>query len=178
MPRSVLSGWPYSGQFRRVHFSGSDAALHAEQPIVWIVVAPTDVTHIDPALHRFLPAIVDSGFAGRVLLNHRHLAKWAGLQQSSLKLEPKTEMVYGQVLPRLHLKAWLLTQDPLLDAAAAYRSAFPLRVRDGVTKSIVAPWNQRPDLPLLGMRLFGDNLLRLTIDARKRTIDLDTERRW
>jgi hypothetical protein len=181
MSRRLLTGWPYSSSFRRVRFCGTDAAIHADQPIVWIVVAPFEATRIAPDTHRYFPAVLDTGFAGRVLLNHRHLTAWAGVGESDLRLEPKTETVYGQVLPRLQLKAWLLTTDPILNTASAYQHAFPLRIRDGitvVTKATATPWNQRPELPLLGMRLLADNFLTLTVHGLQRTIDLQTDRRW
>jgi len=181
MPRSVLHGWPYHSNFRRLHFCGSVTAIGAEQPVVWIVAAPFHVTRIEPGSHAFFPAVLDTGYAGRLFMNHRHLTRWSNVDRTSMLAGRYLETVHGQTIPRLQMKIWLLLDDPIAEVDRAFSRAMPLRIEEGVTvmpHTAAAPWNDRPELPLLGMRLFADNAMTLTINARQRTIDLQTDRRW
>ncbi len=181
MARSVLVGWRYEKDSCRAHFCGDQASLKGDQPVVWIVLAPFQVNRIEPESQRFFPAVLDTGYAGRVLLNEGHLNRWTGIKYSSLSPAGRRETVYGQSLSRFQLKLWLLCCDPTVDHQTAYRDAFPLWVQEGVTiqpQRAAPPWNAKPELPLLGLRLLADNFCTLKIDAHKRIIDLATDRRW
>ncbi len=79
MARNVLVGWRYEQNSRRAQFCGDTAVLKHDQPVVWIVLAPFQVNRIEPESQRFLPAVLDTGYAGRVLLNEGHLKRWAGI---------------------------------------------------------------------------------------------------
>jgi hypothetical protein len=181
MGRKILRAWRYSAGFRRVHFGGNQASVRAEQPMIWLVLTQPGVQAITAGSHPHFPAILDTGYAGRLLLNVRHVASWTGLAIPNLVRSPTTETVFDQRLARYEVTAWLLPIDPAIDAAAAYSQAVPLKIQQGMSvmdHSAALPWNRRPETPLLGLSALADNHIVMTIDARARSIDLETNRRW
>jgi len=181
MGRRILTSWAYSSHFRRVCFGGNDAIIRAEQPMVWLVLTPPGVRVISPDKQPCFPAIMDTGYAGRLLLNVRHIPAWSGLQTSQLVRSSVSETVFGQTLSRYEVTAWLLPSDPTVDPESAYAHPFVMKIEHGATvmaRSAAPPWNQRPEIPLIGLSAMAENHLVLTIDARARQIDLETNRKW
>lgn len=180
--RSILADWPYQALTHRLDFGpGRQATIRAQQPVVWVALAPFSAKAVDPDQHAFLPFVIDTGYGGRMLLNFRHLQSWSSLTLNQLARDPSGEIVYGAARPRYKLSAWLLPHDPRKDIRLAYSEAFRITVASGatvITADTTEPWRRRPELPLLGMQLFDDNRLRVTIDAAQHQINVETARRW
>jgi hypothetical protein len=156
--RTVLTDWPYRATRRVVTFGSGDRAEIQEQQIaLWIALASYGTKSPSFPDHRYFPAVVDTGYGGRLLLNHRHLSDWSGLSVNSLLAQPRKEGLWGEVAcPRYRVAAWLLPGDPSADPAVIYGNAFRLTISEGVTvipRAASGRWSTQPRLPLIGMKL-------------------------
>lgn len=181
--RTLLADWTYSARRQIIAFgSGNRGEVLEQQIVVWLAIAPYGTKVLLEDDHPTFPAVIDTGYGGRLLLNHRHLSDWTGISPPHLVPHGQPETLWGNVVcPRFQFSAWLRCADPVTDRAEAYRAAFRIKLTKGATlilPSAPGEYTKQPRLPLIGMKMLEENRLRLTIDAASHRVQVDTTRNW
>ena len=152
--------------------------------VVWVTVAARTSLHPAapsiPGNARRIPAVIDTGFNDALLLNERHLIDWLGLSTKDFPVRNELLHLFHRSLIKNPTKAgqhdltttevtipihegfvWLHRPIPQSRDQFSNLAAEWLHVHPGIA---VCPYETGyPRLPLLGLRLFTDNCLRLSV---------------
>jgi hypothetical protein len=162
---------PFPAQSGEVAVRGERVRVRADQILVWVSLSVRNV--IGPAAVPF-PAVLDTGQNYSFSIQERHLVEWAGLR-------PEAMDIRGHVRDRARRLAlrpaniWAHpneagSRDRLID-----RTPIRLTASTGIA---VYPSGDFPRLPILGLRVIGENGLILKVDGVRREGTLRTPIRW
>lgn len=140
------------------------------QLIVWVSLSVRGI--LSP---RF-PAVLDTAFNLTFAIAEPHLRSWAGLDPADLETIGRTrinkqylELKRADIALHRNIRG---ERDRFTD-----QKPYELPLREGI--AVYPPDHpQSPRLPLLGMRALVRNDLRLTIDGKRKTLNLDRPSRW
>ncbi len=191
----ILDQCPYDPQGHRIHFDGQDHWILANQLVVWLTLARQPP---DPEDFKCFPAVIDTGYGGTFILNHKHWTNWCRLKAHDLVNTGHVENLYGFRVPRFEARLWMHVKQPVaLDEdravrAQSMRTAVELSVTPGVCimcdseklvptpngmeKQVARHARKNPSIPLIGMALLERNRMQLSVDAVSHTFSLSTTR--
>jgi hypothetical protein len=174
--RPVVSQLPYLAHKTKVETSfGVSVWLQPRQIVVFVAVTPPRA--LAPAVDaRVFPAVLDTGFAGDLAIQENQLEQWGGLQPSGLPCVGSGALYHDALLARLLLASiWLFpnTRGTLTHARESPQviEAHVLVVPDALQPP--EERKRRPRLPILGLHALERAGLRVIIDTRQRTVDIE-----
>lgn len=172
MPR-LLDRMPFPDQPSEVAVRGERVRVRADQIIAWVSLTARGIVEQSPAAIPF-PVVLDTGQNYSFSIQERHLIDWAGLRPESLNIR-------GHVRDRLirvalrHANIWVHPNEGGSRDRLADRPPFLLRARSGIA---VYPSGDFPRVPILGLRVIGENGLILKLDGVRRQATMRTPIRW
>ena len=172
MPR-LLDRMPFPGEPGEIAVRGERIRVRADQIIVWVSLSVRDAVEQNSAVVPF-PAILDTGHNHSFSIQERHLIEWAGVRPEALATRGFIRDRTQRVVLR-HGNIWMHANEAGSREDVADQPPFLLRARTGLA---VYPTGDFPRLPLLGLRVVGENGLILKADGSKREATLRTPIRW
>lgn len=166
MPR-LLDRMPFPAESGEVVVRRERVRVRANQIIVWVSLSLRPVTEQSPAVVPF-PAILDTGNNHSFAVSERHLVEWAGLRPDALDVRG-TIRERGQRIPLRVANLWVHPNEPGRQDQVADVSPVLLETEAGI---VVYPAGEYPRLPLLGLRVIGENNLVLKLDGPRREATL------
>jgi hypothetical protein len=167
---AILRRAPFYEEPTEVTVGDEQVIVRPFQIIVWVSVLASGKR--SPRL----PAVLDTAFNLTFAIVEPHLRTWVGLDPAELATIGRTrinkqylELKRADVALHRNVRG---ERDRLTD-----QQPFELPLREGI--AVYPPDHpQSPRLPLLGMRALVRNDLRLTIDGKRKTVNLDRLSRW
>jgi hypothetical protein len=152
-------------------------AVKPYQAVVWVSVTPIGSAPFD-ARTPCIPAILDLGFNGCFAIREEQLRRWAGLDP---RLLAKFRMTHlrGAPAEERHADLWL---HPNVSGSATVSRQHPFRVRLESSFFVLRPSDHprddRPRLPLIGIRALVVGGLRLVVDGKRSRLSVRTAARF
>ncbi len=169
---TIVENLPFRPYETTIKIPGSDAeetVLH-RQIIVWLTLTTPDQFELPSVSLRF-PAVLDPAFNESFIITQAQLRAWAEIEANELPAaEVPNVRVYDHIVTPRYANLWLhrnvpYERDELLD------DPHPLEIDAGV---IISPEDQRPRLPLLGLRAIEASRLRVIIDGDNQLVSIDS----
>jgi len=160
---------PYETKIRIPGAEAEETVLH-RQIIVWVTFTKPDQLELPLAPLRF-PAVLDPVFNESFLLTRRQLRAWARMEEKDLPAADVPNLrVYDRIVSPRCANLWLHRNEPY-ERDDLFDDPYPLEIDAGV---IISPDEQRPRLPLLGLRAIESSSLRVTIDGATQLVSIDS----
>jgi len=178
----VLRALPYFDHRTTIAFGGRTVDVVPFQIALWVSVARPAESAPAPNARRF-PAVLDTGFSGTFAITPAQLREWAGIEWSSLLIEPGPELLYQNVpVPHRRANLWVYpNQYGWRDVFDPIMPPYRLELNRGIavfgngecvgvtaTRTLTGP-----RVPLLGLRALSDNPVALQLDPPNRHVWLD-----
>lgn len=173
----IIHELPYFEKPTSAQVHGRSVPVKREQIVLWVSVADLGLEELDPHTPR-IPAILDTGCNHNFVINQRQLTAWAGIHPDYL---PKLANVRvgGERVAQFAANIWLHPNVPRERDELTSGPPFRLELSPGIA---VHPAKEgepvHPRLPLLGLRAFQREGLRIAIDCDRRRINIHTRRRF
>ena len=148
----VIDRLPIPDRPSLVTVGGDVVQVHRNQVVVWL--------SINDVLRPF-PAVLDTGHGHNLSISDRHLSRWTGAtleRVGELEIDHRRVVQYAADV-RLHRN--------VRGKTTLRGDSVPLETPQGIT---VVPEEYAPRLPLIGLRTFVANKLRIVIDGKSREV--------
>jgi hypothetical protein len=155
-----------------IRVAGQPFEIRRDQIFCWVsLTSPFDIAWDDRfSAHRF-PVLIDTGHGHNFTLHAEHLKTWAGLAPSDLIPLGSLE-VNGRRVRLWDAAVWLFPNRPGTSEIDPEHPPFRIDLDDGIS---VVPGRRFPRVPLLGLRPFRLNGLRLNIDGTTQLVSLTAQ---
>ena len=172
MPR-LLDRMPFPPRPGEIAFRGERVRVRADQIIVWVSLSLRRLAEQNPSVVPF-PAILDTGHNHTFSISEHHLVRWTGHRPEMFEARSAVRDRGRRVLLRI-ANVWVHPNASGQRERLTNSPPFLLRARTGIA---VYPGGDFPRLPLLGLRVIGENNLILKLDGVRREATLRTPIRW
>jgi hypothetical protein len=170
----ILRRLPFSEREDIAFVRGERIRVKAYQIIIWVSLSSRRAITWQPGTLSF-PAIVDPGHNHNFSIQEEHLIRWAGLRPDALPILDRIRQG-GRRIPLQVVDLWIHYNEPGQRDRLANRTPYRLKLLTGV--AVYPSGAGFPPLPLLGLRALATNNLILTIDGKRRQVNLRTARKW
>ena len=165
----LLDRLPYFQRSQVVRVAGQPFEIRRDQIYCWASLTSPFVSGWDEKADSLrFPILIDTGHGHNFTLHVEHLRTWAGLVPSDLVPLGSLE-INGQRGRLLDAAVWLFPNKPGTTDIDSARPPFRIDLDEGIS---VVPGRGFPRIPLLGLRSFRLNGLRLNVEGATQLVSL------
>jgi hypothetical protein len=153
---------------------GESVRVKAYQIIAWVSLSVKRVDTWEVGTPSF-PAILDPGHNHNFSIQEEQLIRWAGLRPETLPILDHARQG-GRRVPLMGANLWIQPNVPGQRDRSANWMPHRLVLLRGI--AVYPRGTGFPPLPLVGLRALATNNLVLTINGKRREVDLRTQPNW
>lgn len=174
---TIIHDLPLDQAPMSVEVRGQRVAVNPLQALVWVSVTPISSASFDPRTP-CVPAILDLGFNGSFAIREEHLGPWAGFDARSFR-KLRSTVLRGAPADERNADLWIHPNAPGATEASG-RPPFSVRLDRSffVLRPPGEECDNRPRLPLIGVRAIVAAGLRLVLDGNRRRLSIRTAPRF